>query len=123
MTSKDFNVVKKLGKYLLDISYGIVIGEGSFGSVYLVKRRSDKQLYALKRVSKGSSKIPTLWATFSLLASEYYSISVEFLIGTCKFSLYELLTNYFLFQVRINGMSSKDKNNALNEVRLLASVK
>jgi len=57
---RDFNVIKKLG-------------EGSFGTVYLVKRLSDGQLYAMKKV-------------------------------------------------RIYGMNEKDKGNALNEIRLLASV-
>jgi len=51
----------------------VLIGEGSFGSVYLVKRISDNNLYALKKV-------------------------------------------------KLNGLSEKDKQNALNEIRLLASV-
>ena len=49
-------------------------GEGSFGSVYLVKRISDGQLYALK-------------------------------------------------QVEILSLNDKERQNALNEIRLMASVK
>jgi hypothetical protein len=62
---RQFNVIRKLGKLkpswqqytplqtnifkpILNIT---ILGEGSFGSVYLVKRISDSQLYALKKVS------------------------------------------------------------------------
>ena len=47
---RQFNFITKLGKppYYKSPSKG----EGSFGSVYLVKRATDNKLYALKRVSK-----------------------------------------------------------------------
>jgi hypothetical protein len=47
---RDFSVIKKLGKDLLAVNFNC-IGEGSFGTVYLVKRQSDGQLYAMKKVS------------------------------------------------------------------------
>ena len=58
---------------LHDFTFLRKLGEGSFGTVYLVRRISDGQLYALKKV-------------------------------------------------KILGLNSKDKQNALNEIRLLASV-
>ena len=51
-----------------------VIGKGSFGSVYLVRRLEDNKIYALKKV-------------------------------------------------KLQNLSDKEKENALNEVRILASVK
>ena len=38
---------------------GSFIGEGSFGSVYLVRRISDSQLYALKKVSDSGNETET----------------------------------------------------------------
>lgn len=49
------------------------LGEGAYSSVYKVKRKSDKQIYALKKV-------------------------------------------------RMMNLSTKEKENALNEVRILASI-
>ena len=37
------------------------IGEGSFGAVYLVRRISDNQLYALKKVSFWKQRITEIW--------------------------------------------------------------
>lgn len=51
-----------------------LLGEGSFGTVYLVKRKSDDQLYALKKV-------------------------------------------------KMLPLGEKERQNALNEIRLLASIK
>ena len=49
----NFTIIRTLGK--LDILFLFIInsitGEGSFGIVYLVKRNSDGQYYALKKVS------------------------------------------------------------------------
>lgn len=50
------------------------LGEGSFGSVYMVKRKSDEKIYAMKKV-------------------------------------------------KMLSLSTKEKENALNEVRILASIK
>lgn len=49
------------------------LGEGSFGSVYMVKRKSDGKIYAMKKV-------------------------------------------------KMTSLSTKEKENALNEVRILASI-
>ena len=57
---REFNFLRKLGKFSLflcvqtDGSSNIlfnILGEGSFGNVYLVRRISDGCLYALKKVS------------------------------------------------------------------------
>lgn len=52
---KNFSIVRTLGKYLPTIlivnALYVVLGEGSFGTVYLVKRLSDGKFYALKKVS------------------------------------------------------------------------
>lgn len=37
------------------------LGEGSFGSVYLVRRISDSQLYALKKVSSKAENLLKPW--------------------------------------------------------------
>lgn len=51
-TMKDFQIVKKLGKLLFSLVsrdwFGI--GEGAYSVVYRVKRLSDGQEYALKKV-------------------------------------------------------------------------
>ncbi len=52
----------------------ILLGEGSYSSVYSVKRPNDEQIYAMKKVKMGD-------------------------------------------------MTEKERNNALNEVRILASIK
>ena len=44
----------------------LLLGEGSFGSVYLVRRISDSQLYALKKVS-------AFFHFITLAAREYQS--------------------------------------------------
>lgn len=51
-----------------------LLGDGAYSTVYKVKRKSDGQIYALKKV-------------------------------------------------KISGLSDKEKENALNEVRILASIK
>lgn len=56
----DFDILKRLG-------------EGSFGTVYMVKRKSDGKIYAMKKV-------------------------------------------------KMTSLSTKEKENALNEVRILASI-
>lgn len=43
---KNFTIISKLGKRPLTIS-----GEGAFSEVFKVKRISDQQTYALKKVS------------------------------------------------------------------------
>ena len=58
---------------LNDFEIGKELGKGAFGSVYLVKRKKDKKIYAMK-------------------------------------------------QVKIIGLSKREKNNAFNEVRLLSSL-
>lgn len=69
MTSlKNFQVISKLGRLFQSL-----IGQGAFSSVYKVKRISDNQEYALKKINLAS-------------------------------------------------MSFKEKENALNEVRFLASI-
>ena len=45
---KNFTVLKSLGK--LPSTITVRLGEGAFSTVYLVKRLSDNQLYALKKV-------------------------------------------------------------------------
>jgi NIMA (never in mitosis gene a)-related kinase 1/4/5 len=68
-TMQDFTILKKLGKsFTSDCS-----GEGSFSEVYRVRRNSDKQVYAMKKVKMGK-------------------------------------------------LTAKEKENALNEVRILASI-
>lgn len=47
---RQFNIIKKLGKSP-PLASDTIIGDGSYGSVYLVKRISDGQFYALKKVS------------------------------------------------------------------------
>lgn len=69
MTSlKNFQVISKLGRL-----FHLLLGQGAFSSVYKVKRISDNQEYALKKINLAS-------------------------------------------------MSFKEKENALNEVRFLASI-
>ena len=58
---------------LNDFEIGKELGKGAFGSVYIVKRKQDNKIYAMK-------------------------------------------------QVKIIGLSKKEKNNAFNEVRILASL-
>ena len=58
---------------LSDFEIGKELGKGAFGSVYLVKRKKDKKIYAMK-------------------------------------------------QVKIIGLSKREKNNAFNEVRILSSL-
>ena len=50
---KNFTIIRTLGKLEILFLFIInsIIGEGSFGIVYLVKRNSDGQYYALKKVS------------------------------------------------------------------------
>ncbi len=60
------------------------IGDGAYSTVYKVKRISDGQMYALKKVS--TSTVTRL-------------------------------------QVKMGALSEKEKGNALNEVRILASIK
>ena len=58
---REFNFIRKIGKLSLYARYTFFyvfkphncLGEGSFGSVYLVKRISDNLNYALKKVSEG----------------------------------------------------------------------
>jgi serine/threonine protein kinase len=42
---RQFNIIRKIGNRAF-----LLLGEGSFGAVYLVKRSTDNNLYALKRV-------------------------------------------------------------------------
>ena len=52
---KNFSIIRTLGKYCATIlivnAFFVISGEGSFGTVYLVKRLSDGRFYALKKVS------------------------------------------------------------------------
>lgn len=74
---QDFEVIKRLGKYLADLHYlsfsCILLGEGAYSSVFKVRRYLDGAIYALK-------------------------------------------------QVKMSNLSEKEKENALNEVRILASI-
>jgi NIMA (never in mitosis gene a)-related kinase len=63
-----------MGSKLEDFEIICRLGEGAYSSVYKVRRVSDKQLYALKKV-------------------------------------------------RMMNLSAKERENALNEVRILASIK
>lgn len=63
-----------MGSKLEDFEIICRLGEGAYSSVYKVRRISDKQLYALKKV-------------------------------------------------RMMNLSAKERENALNEVRILASIK
>lgn len=77
MSVKDFQIISKLG---MQFSWPLfspttsAIGEGAYSSVYKVKRLSDGQEYALKKV-------------------------------------------------KLANLSDKEKQNALNEVRILASIR
>ena len=71
MSLNDFEIIKRLGIYQYFAQN--CIGEGAYSSVYHVKRYSDQQIYALKKV-------------------------------------------------RMMKLSDKEKENALNEVRILASI-
>lgn len=51
---KNFLIIRTLGMYNRKLI--IFLGEGSFGTVYLVKRKTDGQFYALKKVSKSFLK-------------------------------------------------------------------
>eukprot|EP00347_Sterkiella_histriomuscorum_P002177 403369168 len=73
MSMKDFSIVNKIGTYFKYITYYYYLGDGAYSVVYKVKRQSDGQEYALKKVKMGS-------------------------------------------------LSEKEKLNALNEVRILASL-
>ncbi len=57
------------------------VGEGAFSSVYKVRRRSDKQDYALKKVYRSADS-----------------------------------------QVNLHGLQEREKEGALTEVRILASI-
>jgi NIMA (never in mitosis gene a)-related kinase len=73
MSLSSFQILNKLG-LINFLSYLSYIGEGSYSTVYLVKRLSDNITYALKKVKYGD-------------------------------------------------LSEKEQANALNEVRILASIK
>ena len=50
---RQFSVIKPLGNTISQLNmkrFLFCIGEGTFGSVYLVKRTTDGNYYALKRV-------------------------------------------------------------------------
>jgi len=63
------------------------LGDGAYSLVYKVKRISDGQEYALKKV--------------------------------------KILSSYFIIfiQVKMMALNEKEKQNALNEIRILASIK
>lgn len=46
----NFNILKKLGNYSHSYQIILFLGEGAFSQVFLVKRLSDGELYALKKV-------------------------------------------------------------------------
>lgn len=73
MSLSDFQILQKLGNKHLILNV-LLIGDGSYSSVYKVKRLEDGLEYALKKV-------------------------------------------------KISHLSDREKENALNEVRILASVK
>ena len=58
MSLRDFVILSKIGKLLSNFSTKIVsnnaihirIGDGAYSEVYKVKRLSDNQIYALKKV-------------------------------------------------------------------------
>ena len=57
---------------LEDFEYGRVLGKGVFGSVLIVKRKEDKEIYAMKRVKIGGLTKKELENSFNevrLLAS------------------------------------------------------
>ena len=65
-------------------------GDGAYSEVYKVKRNSDNQVYALKKVSLNQHQV--------IVSAKICSV-----------------------QVKMGKLSVKEKENALNEVRILAS--
>lgn len=50
MSLNDFEIMKRLGIYFIDLLILNFIGEGAYSSVYHVRRINDNSLYALKKV-------------------------------------------------------------------------
>lgn len=71
---KDFEITEKLGIYKHWLKTHKILGEGAYSSVYKVRRLSDDQIYALKKV-------------------------------------------------KLKNLSEAERLNALNEVRIIASIR
>ena len=46
----DYKLVKSEGKFDRDFKERLLIGEGSYGFVYLVKHKTDNSLHAIKKI-------------------------------------------------------------------------